>query len=48
MIHCDFDTAIINFQQKYNLFVDGELINQTLELIHRHRCVEGDNIFRVE
>ncbi|XP_072400573.1 interstitial collagenase-like [Diabrotica undecimpunctata] len=43
----DFSTLIINFQEKYNLPVDGLLNNATIKLMRRPRCQHSDNEFIV-
>lgn len=41
----DFETTLINFQERYNLPVDGLLNTQTLELMNHPRCDLGENSF---
>ncbi|XP_072394931.1 matrix metalloproteinase-18-like [Diabrotica undecimpunctata] len=43
----DFSTLIINFQEKYNLPVDGLLNNATIKFMRRPRCQHSDNEFIV-
>lgn len=43
----DFESALIGFQERYNLLVDGQLNKETLELMNRPRCAEGEEGFTV-
>ncbi|CAH1224568.1 unnamed protein product [Diabrotica balteata] len=43
----DLSTSLLNFQEKYNLPVDGLLNNATIEFMRRPRCQHSDNEFRV-
>ncbi|CAH1109212.1 unnamed protein product [Psylliodes chrysocephalus] len=43
----DIFTFLINFQEKYNLPVDGLLNNSTIKFMRRPRCQHGDTEFTV-
>ncbi|XP_072387369.1 matrix metalloproteinase-18-like [Diabrotica undecimpunctata] len=41
----DFRTTLINFQEEYNLLVDGKLNEETKSLMQKPRCQTGENLF---
>lgn len=36
----------MTFLENYNLLIDGQLNNETLELMNKPLCVEGENSLR--
>ncbi|XP_050516385.1 matrix metalloproteinase-18-like [Diabrotica virgifera virgifera] len=39
----DFNTTLLHFQERYNLYVDGTLNDDTIALMQKPRCQTGEN-----
>ncbi|XP_072395155.1 matrix metalloproteinase-16-like [Diabrotica undecimpunctata] len=46
--HTDIAEILQKFQEKYNLPVDGKLNRETVELMQKPRCTQGDNAYAVK
>lgn len=43
----DLKSALVSFQERYNLIVDGTVNNETLQLFKKPRCQHPENEFRI-
>ncbi|CAG9834650.1 unnamed protein product [Diabrotica balteata] len=46
--HTDITETLQKFQEKYNLTADGKLNRETMELMQKPRCIQGDNAYAVK
>ncbi|XP_072399449.1 matrix metalloproteinase-14-like [Diabrotica undecimpunctata] len=46
--HTDITEILEQFQERYNLPVDGKLNRETMALMQKPRCTQGDNAYAVK
>ncbi|XP_050516407.1 50 kDa hatching enzyme-like [Diabrotica virgifera virgifera] len=44
----NFNLTLLHFQQKYNLYVDGTLNDETIALMQKPRCHTGENAYSLK